>query len=196
LLLLLDNYDSFTYNLQDYFAQLGQSCSVIRNDEISLKEITALRPTAIILSPGPETPAKAGIMMEVIQHFHDKIPLLGICLGHQGIGEFFGARLVRAQKIMHGKTSQVFHHHHPVFENIASPFEAMRYHSLILQNVESTPLQIIASTNDSEVMAVIHPEHKVCGIQFHPESILTQNGITILQNWLNWSGVLYREAYK
>jgi anthranilate synthase/aminodeoxychorismate synthase-like glutamine amidotransferase len=187
--LLLDNYDSFTYNLQDYFAQLGKSCSVIRNDETSVEEISFLHPKAIILSPGPETPSKAGVMMDVIQHFHDKIPVLGICLGHQGIGEFFGASLVRGEKIMHGKTSLIHHHPHPVFQAIPSPFEAMRYHSLVLKNLETTPLRVIAKTADDEVMSIVHVHYKICGIQFHPESVLTIHGISILKNWLQWSGV-------
>ncbi|MEO5673450.1 MAG: aminodeoxychorismate/anthranilate synthase component II [Chitinophagales bacterium] len=185
-MLLLDNYDSFTYILQDYFTQLGKPCDVYRNDEITLSEIDSLHPPAIILSPGPSTPAKSGIMMEVIRNYYDKIPILGICLGHQGIGEFFGSELVRAEKIMHGKTSPVFHTSHPVFQNIPSPFMAMRYHSLLLRNIESTPLQLIAKTADDEVMAIIHPEYKICGIQFHPESILTPHGINILRNWLYW----------
>jgi anthranilate synthase/aminodeoxychorismate synthase-like glutamine amidotransferase len=185
-MLLLDNYDSFTYNLQDYFSRLGKPCNVIRNDEKSLEEIIVMNPEAIILSPGPERPSNAGIMMELIEYFHDKIPVLGICLGHQGIGEFFGASLVQAEKIMHGKTSLVYHQHHLLFENIPSPFEAMRYHSLLLKNVEATSLQIIAATADDEVMAIIHPHYKVCGIQFHPESILTQHGISILKYWLCW----------
>ncbi|MCY7410291.1 MAG: aminodeoxychorismate/anthranilate synthase component II [Chitinophagales bacterium] len=172
-LLLIDNYDSFTYNLQDYFEQLGKHCEVFRNDAKTLDEIISLQPSAIILSPGPETPAKAGVMMELIEYFHDKIPVLGICLGHQGIGEFFGATLVRAEKIMHGKTSSVQHNQHPVFKNIPSPFDAMRYHSLLLKNVDETSLQVIAKTKDDEVMAIVHPHYKICGIQFHPESILT-----------------------
>ena len=135
MIVLLDNYDSFTYNLQDYFAQLGKACDVIRNDEKSLPEIITLKPEMIILSPGPETPSKAGIMMDVIEYFHDKIPILGICLGHQGIGEFFGATLAGAEKIMHGKTSLIHHQHHPLFSKIPSPFEAMRYHSLLLKNM-------------------------------------------------------------
>jgi anthranilate synthase/aminodeoxychorismate synthase-like glutamine amidotransferase len=189
MIILLDNYDSFTYNLQDYFSQLGKPCDVIRNDEKSLQEIIGMNPEAIILSPGPETPSKAGIMMEVIKSFHNKIPMLGICLGHQGIGEFFGAALVRAEKIMHGKTSLIYHQDHPLFSKIPSPFEAMRYHSLLLKNLERTRLQIIATTDEDEVMAIIHPQYKICGIQFHPESILTPYGISILKNWLQWSGM-------
>lgn len=187
--ILLDNYDSFTYNLQDYFEQLGKRCEVFRNDAKTLDEIIALQPSAIILSPGPETPAKAGVMMKLIEYYHDKIPVLGICLGHQGIGEFFGATLIRAEKIMHGKTSSVQHNDHPVFKNIPSPFDAMRYHSLILKNVETTPLHVIAKTNDDEVMAIVHPQYKICGIQFHPESILTPHGITILKNWIEWAEI-------
>ena len=186
---LLDNYDSFTYILRDYFAQLGKACDVIRNDDTSLKELIALEPEMIILSPGPETPSKAGIMMDVIAHFHDKIPVLGICLGHQGIGEFFGATLSGAGKIMHGKTSLIHHQHHPLFNKIPSPFEAMRYHSLILKNMEGTGLQIIATTSEDEVMAIVHPEYKICGIQFHPESVLTPFGIDILKNWLQWTSM-------
>ena len=189
MIILLDSYDSFTYTLQDYFSQLGKPCDVIRNDEKSLQEIIGMNPEAIILSPGPETPSKAGIMMEVIKSFHNKIPMLGICLGHQGIGEFFGATLVRAEKIMHGKTSLVYHQHHPLFNKIPSPFDAMRYHSLLLKNMDHTSLQIIATTHDSEVMAMVHPRYKICGVQFHPESILTPYGILILKNWLQWSGL-------
>jgi len=189
MVILLDNYDSFTYNLQDYFSQLGKPCEVIRNDEKTLEEIIRMDPDALILSPGPETPSKAGIMMDAIKNFHTRIPVLGICLGHQGIGEFFGATLVGAEKIMHGKTSLIHHQHHPLFNNIPSPFEAMRYHSLILKNVESTCLQVIATTDEDEVMAIIHPQYKICGIQFHPESILTPHGILILKNWLQWSGL-------
>jgi anthranilate synthase/aminodeoxychorismate synthase-like glutamine amidotransferase len=187
LLLLIDNYDSFTYNLQDYFAQLSASCEVIRNDQKNLEEIIAEKPAGIIFSPGPERPATAGIMMEIVRHFHDKIPLLGICLGHQAIGEFFGATLTRAEKPMHGKTSAIHHAQHPVFKNVSDPFEAMRYHSLLLQDISRTVLQVIATSDRDEVMAIVHPEYKICGIQFHPESILTPGGITILDNWLYWS---------
>jgi anthranilate synthase/aminodeoxychorismate synthase-like glutamine amidotransferase len=190
MIILLDNYDSFTYTLQDYFAQLDEHCEVIRNDAKSLAEIIALNPTALILSPGPETPSKAGIMMELIKYFHDKIPILGVCLGHQGIGEFFGAKLVRAENIMHGRTSLIRHRPHPVFTGIPSPFEAMRYHSLILSNVESTALQIVAMTDEKEIMAIAHPVYKIFGIQFHPESILTPHGLSILRNWIAWSMVV------
>jgi anthranilate synthase/aminodeoxychorismate synthase-like glutamine amidotransferase len=188
-LLLLDNYDSFTYNLQDYFSQLGFPCKVVRNDEITLTEIAALAPSAIILSPGPETPAKAGIMPSLIRNFYDKIPLLGICLGHQAIGEFFGATLLRAEKPMHGKTSMLKYTAHPVFEGLNNPFSAMRYHSLILENLHGTSLQTIATSESGEIMAFVHTQLKICGIQFHPESILTPGGIRILDNWLIWAGI-------
>ena len=185
--LLIDNYDSFTYNLVDYFAQLRFDCRVIRNDELSLADIEALNPSSIILSPGPETPSRAGVMMDVIAHFHARLPLLGICLGHQGIGQHFGARLVRAPRVVHGKTSPVYHNGHPVFRGITSPFDAMRYHSLILEEVHRTPLEVIARTAEAEVMAVVHPQLNVCGLQFHPESILTGAGLAILRNWIEWS---------
>ncbi|MEP7127510.1 MAG: aminodeoxychorismate/anthranilate synthase component II [Chitinophagales bacterium] len=189
MLLLLDNYDSFTYNLQDYFLQLQQHCLVIRNDEMNMEEINALHPSAIIISPGPETPSKAGIMLNLIHHFHAQIPILGICLGHQGIGEYFGATLDHADKPMHGKTSVISHHAHPVFQNISNPFIAMRYHSLLLKNLDRTPLQIIAESETGEPMAIAHHTLKLCGIQFHPESILTPDGLLMLNNWLRWSGL-------
>jgi anthranilate synthase/aminodeoxychorismate synthase-like glutamine amidotransferase len=188
-LLLLDNYDSFTYILQDYFSQLQSSCTVIRNDDKTIDEIVGLQPSGIIFSPGPETPSKAGIMMQLISHYYDKIPLLGICLGHQAIGEFFGASLVKAKMPMHGRTSLIHHEHHPLFHNINTPFQAMRYHSLILENVEQTQLKVVAKTDSEEVMAMVHPHYKLCGIQFHPESILTPHGITMLYNWLKWSSL-------
>ena len=189
MLLLLDNYDSFTYNLQDYFSQLGFPCKVVRNDDITLNEIAALAPSAIILSPGPETPAKAGIMPSLIHMFHDKIPLLGICLGHQALGEFFGATLVKAEKPMHGKTSMIRYLPHPLFAGLNNPFSAMRYHSLILEGIDVTPLQTIAASENGEIMAFVHARLKICGIQFHPESILTPDGIRILDNWLKWTGL-------
>jgi anthranilate synthase/aminodeoxychorismate synthase-like glutamine amidotransferase len=186
MLLLVDNYDSFTYNLQDYFSQLHHPCTVFRNDEKSIDEVAALQPSALIFSPGPEIPSRAGIMMDLIGHFHDKIPLLGICLGHQGIGEFFGAKLVRTERPIHGKTSMISYKPHPLFSELPNPFQAMRYHSLVLKDVEQTILQSIAFSENGEVMAVVHPRYLVCGIQFHPESILTPHGITILSNWLQW----------
>lgn len=189
LLLIFDNYDSFTYNLQDYFLQLQTTCLVIQNDEMQLHEVAAIEPEGIVISPGPETPSRAGILPELIRHFHHRIPMLGICLGHQGIGEFFGAELVHADKPMHGKTSVITHTGHPVFEQVSNPFKAMRYHSLILKNLDRTPLDIIAQSDDGAPMAIAHPQFKICGIQFHPESILTPDGRMMLQNWLRWSGL-------
>ena len=186
MILLLDNYDSFTYNLWHYLLQLNEECIVKRNDEISIREIEILNPKAIVLSPGPCRPADAGIMNEVIKHFHKTIPLLGICLGHQAIGEFFGAQLLQSEKPMHGKTSRLIFEYHFLFQNILSPIQVMRYHSLLLKGVEKTSLKIIAQTKEKEVMAIEHPDYKIVGLQFHPESILTIEGMALLKNWWSW----------
>ncbi len=182
-ILLVDNYDSFTYNLYDYFQQLGANCTVIRNDEYSLKAIKDMKFDGLVLSPGPKIPKEAGIMMELIEHYHRIRPILGICLGHQGIGEFFGAKLVKADLPMHGKTSKIQHKGHPLFSGLPASFDVMRYHSLILKNVRPS-LQVIASTNSGEIMAAAHSKFNVIGIQFHPESVLTDFGLQILKNWL------------
>lgn len=187
MILLIDNYDSFTYILQDYLAQLGQSVVVYRNDEIEVPEAVALAPDALVLSPGPERPERAGNLMPLLAAFCGRTPVLGVCLGHQAIGLHFGAQLVGAKRIMHGCTSEVHHGEHPLFQNIPSPFTAMRYHSLLLTGLEATPLQVIAWTKQQEVMAVAHPQLNICGVQFHPESILTPYGLTLLRNWLVWS---------
>ncbi len=184
-LLLIDNYDSFTYNLYDYFRQLGATCEVIRNDALSLGEFTAKEFDALVLSPGPGIPENAGLMMSLIAHFHNKKPILGICLGHQGIGEFFGAKLKKAKLPMHGKTSRIQHNGDSLFEGLPEAFEVMRYHSLLLENIENTPLHPLAKTDEGEIMALAHETLPIIGIQFHPESILTQHGIDILRNWLN-----------
>jgi anthranilate synthase/aminodeoxychorismate synthase-like glutamine amidotransferase len=184
-ILLLDNYDSFTYNLFDYLKQLHDEVVVYRNDAISIDEIKQLQPNAIVISPGPKTPEEAGITMQVIQHFHTTIPILGICLGHQAIGIFFGAKLAKLSYPMHGKTSKISYNDDAIFENIENPFEAMRYHSLYLKNLENTPLKIIANTNDNTVMAIKHQLLPIYGLQFHPESILTEEGLKILENWVN-----------
>lgn len=183
-ILIIDNYDSFTYILVDYFLQLKTECTVIRNDALPFDEIIKLEFDALVLSPGPKTPKEAGLLPQIIAHFYDKVPMLGICLGHQGIGEFFGARLTKAKTPVHGKTSMICHQQHPLFEGLPAEFEVMRYHSLVLENVESTPLEIIAATESGEVMAIAHKTLRVIGVQFHPESILSQNGFKILQNWL------------
>lgn len=185
MVLLLDNYDSFTYNLRDYILQLGEECIVVRNNEMSLEEVSALCFTSAVISPGPKTPLEAGITLPFIEKFHKTIPILGICLGHQAIGEFFGARLIKAAKPMHGKTSTVYHQNHPLFNGIPSAFEAMRYHSLVLNEVEKTPLQVIARTTDNEVMAIAHEHLPLAGVQFHPESVLTPSGLQLLRNWFD-----------
>ena len=184
-ILLLDNYDSFTYNLYDYLLQLGASCQVIRNDALSLEELQQLDFEGIVLSPGPKTPRDAGILMELIGHFFDKKPILGICLGHQAIGEFFDAHLTRADVPTHGKTSLIRTTAHPLFHGLPTTFEVMRYHSLLLKKMEHTDLQAIAWTDRDEIMALAHKKLPLWGVQFHPESILTQHGLKLLNNWLD-----------
>lgn len=184
-LLLLDNYDSFTFNLYDYLLQTGVSCTVLRNDAFELQDLTTIEFQAIVLSPGPKRPADAGLMMQIIDQYHQKMPILGICLGHQALGEYFGAKLVKAAEPVHGKTSAVMHHNHWLFEGIPSPFTAMRYHSLLLESLEGTPLQKIAATKNAEIMALEHPSLPLTGVQFHPESILTEHGLKMIQNWVN-----------
>ncbi|MCS6992036.1 MAG: aminodeoxychorismate/anthranilate synthase component II [Chitinophagales bacterium] len=189
MILLIDNYDSFTYILQDYFIQLGQQVVVYRNDMLTVGEAEALHADAIVFSPGPERPERAGNLMPLVAHFYNRKPMLGVCLGHQAIGLFFGARLEAAPNVMHGRTSQVFHNSHPLFESITSPFAAMRYHSLLLYDVPNTPLQPIAWTSQNELMALAHPHLPIAGVQFHPESILTPCGLVLLRNWLKWCGL-------
>jgi anthranilate synthase/aminodeoxychorismate synthase-like glutamine amidotransferase len=188
LVLLLDNYDSFTWNLYDYILQTGRSCRVVRNDAVTLQELKEIPFSSIVMSPGPETPAKAGIMMDVINEFHAQFPMLGICLGHQAIGTYFGAGLVKAIKPMHGKTSSIHHNGHPLFKNISNPFTAMRYHSLVLEQMDNTPLQVVAHTDENEVMAIVHPTYNIAGVQFHPESVLSENGLQLLRNWFVLAG--------
>ena len=182
MLLLLDNYDSFTYNLRDYLCQLNEEVTVVRNDQCTIADIEQMNPAAIVISPGPKRPLDAGITMELMRHFHDMKPILGICLGHQALGEFFGAKLVRSVEPVHGKTSMVQHNDDAIFEGIESPFEVMRYHSLELEGVKS-PLQILAKTGDT-IMAIKHETLPLYGLQFHPESILTPAGLKLLGNWV------------
>ena len=185
MVLVIDNYDSFTYNLVQYLGELGAEPCVSRNDAITLREIGKIRPEKIIISPGPGTPGDAGISNDVIREFSGKIPILGVCLGHQCIGEVFGGKIVRARRIMHGKTSLVYHNGRAIFKGITNPFEATRYHSLIIKRA-SIPkvLEITAETKRREIMAVRHITHPTWGVQFHPESILTGEGKKILKNFL------------
>lgn len=185
MLLLIDNYDSFTYNLKDYLGQLGEECLVVRNDEISIEALKQLHFTKIVISPGPQRPADAGILMDVLKEFHSTHPILGICLGHQAIGEFFGGELVKAIYPMHGKVSDITHAQEGIFVNIPTPFRVCRYHSLTIESVSNTPLKVMAQTISGEVMALKHSELPIWGVQFHPEAILTQYGMVLLKNWLS-----------
>jgi anthranilate synthase/aminodeoxychorismate synthase-like glutamine amidotransferase len=180
---LIDNYDSFTYILHDYLLQTGNECAVYRNDEITLQQLQDINPERIILSPGPETPIQAGITMQVIDHFHKTTPILGVCLGHQALGMYFGAQLVHTPYPMHGKTSEVIHTGHQLFAGIPCPFTAMRYHSLAVNSFENTPLNILATTNDGNIMALSHSYYPCIGVQFHPESVGTDHGLKLLKNW-------------
>lgn len=190
MLLMIDNYDSFTYNLVQYFGELGQAVQVIRNDQIDLAGIAQLQPDYLVISPGPCSPTEAGVSVAAIQHFAGKIPILGVCLGHQSIGQAFGARIVRAQQVMHGKTSPVFHRQQGVFKQIANPVQVTRYHSLVIEP-QSLPdcLEVTAWTAHDdgrmeEIMAVRHTSLPIEGVQFHPESILTEQGHAMLNNFL------------
>lgn len=190
MLLMIDNYDSFTYNLVHYFEELGEDVHVYRNDKISLVEIEDLAPKKIVISPGPCTPNEAGVCMPVIEHFKGKLPILGVCLGHQCIGQVFGGKIIHANKIMHGKTSEIAHQHHNLFKGIDIPFTATRYHSLVVEK-NSLPacLEVSAWTENTEceideIMGLYHKDFPIYGIQFHPESILTSQGHILLQNFL------------
>ena len=185
MLLMIDNYDSFTYNLVQYFGELGQSLQVYRNNKISIAEIEKMKPERIVVSPGPCTPREAGISIEVIKHFAGKVPLLGVCLGHQSIGEAFGGDVIRAPYLMHGKTSMIHHDNKTLFAGLPNPFVATRYHSLIIKR-ETLPsvLEVTAWTDDGIIMGVRHKQFKIEGVQFHPESILTNVGKDLLKNFL------------
>ncbi len=185
MLLMIDNYDSFTYNLVQYFGELGAQVKVYRNDEITLEQIANLAPEQLVISPGPCTPAEAGISVPAIREFAGKLPILGVCLGHQSIGAAFGAKIVHARRMMHGKTSPVHHTDRGVFRGLPNPLTCTRYHSLAIER-ESLPdcLEITAWTDDGEIMGVRHKTLEVEGVQFHPESILTENGHDLLRNFL------------
>lgn len=199
MLVMIDNYDSFTYNLVQYFGELGMEIMVYRNDEISVQELAASRPSHIVISPGPCTPKEAGISVETIRYFAGKVPVLGVCLGHQSIGEAFGGETVRAARVMHGKLSDIHHDGKGVFKGLESPFEATRYHSLVISQ-DSLPdcLEVTAWTLDQagkreEIMGVRHKEFPVEGVQFHPESILTEHGHAMLRNFLQ-TGEVFKQA--
>ena len=186
MLLIIDNYDSFTYNLVQYFGELGAEMKIIRNDAMNVAEIRALQPSRICISPGPCTPNEAGVSCAVIEAFGPHIPILGVCLGHQSIGQVYGGDVIRADRLMHGKTSPIHHNGTSVFKGVPSPFEATRYHSLIVKR-ETLPecLVITAWTAENEIMGLRHKQHPVHGVQFHPESILTKEGMHLLKNFLS-----------
>ena len=185
MLLMIDNYDSFTFNLVQYFGELGEDVLVKRNDEVTISQIEQLAPSKIVISPGPCSPSEAGISVAAIEKFAGRIPLLGVCLGHQAIGQAFGGRIVHAKTLMHGKTSQVTHAGQGVFAELPSPFRATRYHSLVIER-ESCPecLEVTAWTDDGEIMGVRHKSLPIEGVQFHPESIMTEHGHQLLRNFL------------
>ena len=185
MLLMIDNYDSFTYNLVQYFGELGETIEVFRNDTISIAEIEKLKPECLIISPGPGRPVNAGISLEAIRHFRAMMPILGVCLGHQCIGEAFGGSIVSAPRLMHGKTSPIHHHGQGIFEGLSNPFEATRYHSLVIDK-QSLPECLVMSawTAEQEIMGVSHRDYPIYGVQFHPESILTREGKLLLTNFL------------
>ena len=191
MLLMIDNYDSFTYNLVQYFGELGEDVQVYRNDKISLQQIEDLAPELIVISPGPCTPNEAGISITVIEHFKGKLPILGVCLGHQSIGQAFAGNIVHAKNIMHGKTSEIVHKNSDIFNGIAIPFTATRYHSLVVdKNSLPACLEITAWTENEdgkleEIMGLRHKDYPIFGVQFHPESILTSHGHQLLQNFLH-----------
>ena len=189
MLFILDNYDSFTYNLVQLFGELGQEPVVYRNDALTVAEVLALKPRAAVLSPGPCTPRDAGILVPLVQALAGKVPILGVCLGHQAIGEAFGGRVVRADRLMHGKTCQVIHEKDELFEGIPSPLTGMRYHSLVVEPA-SLPKELVITAwsadrpKDAEIMAMKHRKHPIYGVQFHPESIGTEHGKQLLENFL------------
>jgi len=185
MLVMIDNYDSFTYNLVQYFYDLKQEVKVFRNDEITVEEVLAMNPDHIVISPGPGRPSETGISIDLIKEAAGKIPILGVCLGHQSIGVAFGGMIIHAKSIMHGKTSKMKHNGEGVFKNLRPGFDATRYHSLVIER-KSIPecLEIVAETDDGEIMGVVHKEYPIYGIQFHPESILTRSGKRILANFL------------
>jgi anthranilate synthase component 2 len=187
-LLIIDNYDSFTYNLVQYFQMLGCQVAVRKNDQITLEDVQKVKPDALVISPGPCTPKEAGISVDLIKRFYKEIPILGVCLGHQAIGYAFGSNIVRAKRLMHGKTSLIYHTGEGIFKGIKNPFTAVRYHSLVIER-ESLPdiLKITAESEDGEIMGIQHIEYPIFGLQFHPESVLSEAGMDLLRNFLEIS---------
>ena len=185
MILMIDNYDSFTYNLVQHFGELGANLKVYRNDKISIDEIKKMRPKKIVISPGPSNPNNAGISLEVIEVFKEKLPIMGVCLGHQCLGQAFGGKIIRAGKLMHGKTSKIKHDGKGLFKGLENPFEATRYHSLVIDK-KTIPscFEITATSEDKEIMGIRHKRLPLCGVQFHPESILTVAGKKLLNNFL------------
>lgn len=187
MILLIDNYDSFTYNLYQYMGIFHRDIQVVRNDKITVEEIQKLQPERIVLSPGPKSPADAGICMDVVQEFYDKVPILGICLGHQSIGAAFGAEIIHAKELMHGKQSRITHSGRGIFQGIPSPVRVARYHSLAVDEKTLSPdFEILARTDDGEIMAMEHKKYPVIAIQFHPESVFTEHGKKMIENFLNY----------
>jgi anthranilate synthase component 2/para-aminobenzoate synthetase component 2 len=185
MLLMIDNYDSFTYNLVQYLGELGEDIRVFRNDKITVREIDELNPERIVISPGPCTPKEAGISINVVKHFAGRVPILGVCLGHQSVGAAYGAKIINAPRLMHGKTSMIYHDGKTIFENLPNPFEATRYHSLIIKKETlSKDFEISAWTDRDEIMGIRHKKLLVEGVQFHPESILTKAGKDLLRNFI------------
>ena len=185
MLLMIDNYDSFTYNIVQYFGELGEDVRTLRNDEITLEQIAAMQPDRICISPGPKAPKDAGISLDILREFKGKLPILGVCLGHQAIGEAFGGNVIRAKQVMHGKTSSIAHIGEGVFTDLPSPFTVIRYHSLAIER-SSLPscLEVTAWTDDGEIMGVRHKDYDIEGVQFHPESILSEHGHALFKNFL------------
>jgi anthranilate synthase/aminodeoxychorismate synthase-like glutamine amidotransferase len=188
MLIVLDNYDSFTYNLVQYLGELGAAVKVFRNDAVTVDELDALKPSHIVISPGPGDPSDAGVSGDVIRRLGDRYPILGVCLGHQCIGEVFGGQVVRAPRLMHGKISPIYHDGDSLFDGVPSPFDATRYHSLIVADPLPPELHVTAFTREGEVMGLRHREYPIFGVQFHPESILTRHGKQILKNFLDYGG--------
>jgi anthranilate synthase component II len=184
-ILFIDNFDSFSNLLVSYLEQCGASCIVRRNNEMNIGQLSALPVTSIVISPGPQTPDKSGNLQELIEYYHDKIPILGICLGHQAIAQFFGETIEKGNVPVHGKTTQVTHNNHPIFRSLPNPFTAMRYHSLEVANIKNKEIIQIAESTDKVIMGICHNSLPIIGLQFHPESILTEMGIIIIKNWVS-----------